>query len=63
MSKFVENLNLWSLGAVFFVTEGTVNRNGALINHVFPVSELLLEEENTTSLQNSRQIYYITRII
>ena len=63
MSKFVENLNLWSLGAVFFVTEGIVNRNGALVNRVLPVSELLLEEENTTTLQNSRQIYYITRII
>jgi len=45
------------VGAVFFVTEIMVNLNEALINHVFPVSGLYLEEEKTTTLQYSHQIY------
>ena len=63
MLKFVRNLNVWSLDAVFFVTEGIVYLNGVLVNHVFSVSELLLEEENISTLKYSYQVYNITRII
>jgi len=47
------------VGAVFFVTESIVNLNGVLFNQVFPFCGRKLEEENTTTLQNSYQIYYI----
>jgi len=43
---------------VFFVTEIIVNLKVILINQVFPVCGLYLEEENTTTLQNLHQIFY-----